>query len=221
MAKSEKWGIVEWGAAAGVVGVVGVVIALLTYLGVDPFAGNGNPAPRPVATTRRPSITPSSSPAPTASTDKSIPPKPVSAHYLMDLSALTPGPFEGSYSEGVVSLGGKQYRKSFFESACIVVPIVVSLPEGMTDIHGIVGYTDDSANRSGDASGNPFQVEIDETTEPAGQNDQWTRIWLGTLPEQGVTRFNVPIDPGVKALQLTPVNYACSTEIGWGNPIVK
>ena len=203
-----------------------LLLAVIGYLTLAytvhwwPFS-SPNPGP---ATTLGPTP-PSSSPCTTDCTSpppsSTPPPGPQKSYYLLDLNVVDPAPFEGSFNTGVVSLGGQQYSKSFYEDACNATPIIVGIPANMTRVSGVAGYTDNSPYRLGDASGNPFQVEMDESTDPPGPNAQWRRIWLGTLPTHGVTSFSVPIDPGMDALELVPVVHSCGTDIGWGNPIVR
>jgi len=161
-----------------------------------------------------------SSPPSSPPTSSTSPPAPHKSYYLIDLNVISPGAFGGSFNTGVASLGGQQYSKSFYEDTCVATPIIVGIPANMTRVSGVVGYTDDSPYRLGDANGNPFQVEIDESADPPGSNAEWRRIWLGTLPTHGVTSFSVPLDQGMDALKLVPLVYSCSTDIGWGNPTV-
>jgi hypothetical protein len=135
-----------------------------------------------------------------------------SPQYLFDLDYT----LDDDVQAGVVSIRGKQYRKSFRDRPCVSDGFLVSLPPGVSRVTGVVGFTDDSQFT---ASG--VQATIESTTDQLDDNAEWTLIAQLTLSQRRGVSFSEALPSGVQAIRLSSPGSFCSGRIAWGNPLVR
>jgi hypothetical protein len=117
---------------------------------------------------------------------------------------------------GVVTIGGKQYRKSFRDRPCISSDIMVALPSGMSRVSGAVGFPDDSEDTT-----TSVQVQVESTTDQLDNNPEWTVLVELTLSTRRVKSFSEDLPPGVQGLRLSNDKSLCSGRIAWVTPTVQ
>jgi hypothetical protein len=121
---------------------------------------------------------------------------------------------------GTVFIAGKKYSNSFYEDICINTPIDIVIPPGYSKIVGEAGYSDDSGFKGG------VTLQVQATTDPveSGSDEStfnWIRLDEISIDPRHGTPFSDSLPKGTTAIQLSAVDYACSTQIAWGNPAVK
>jgi hypothetical protein len=211
---SEAW----WRSPAGITTFVlaGATIIGAIITGVFGLANNGpSRSPTPNDMTRPPitsTITTATSSVPTLPTTTTPTTRNPIPRYLFDLDYT----LDDDVQAGVVSIGGKQYRKSFRDRPCVSDGFLVSLPPGMSRVTGVVGFTDDSQ-----FTDTGVQVTIESTTDPLDDNAEWTLIAQLTLSQRRGASFSEALPSGVQALRLSSPGSFCSGRIAWGDPLVR
>jgi hypothetical protein len=118
---------------------------------------------------------------------------------------------------GLVTIGGRQYRKSFRNNGpCRNSDIVVPLPSGMSRVTGAVGFPDDS-----DYITTGVRVRVEATADQPYDSPEWTVIAELTLSTRRVELFSEALPSGVQGLRLSDDSPLCAVNVAWANPIVR
>jgi hypothetical protein len=201
--------------AALLLGASSVVLAAAVGYEMAPRA-----AARPVAV---PTATPRDQPAPSAPTTVPVTPTTMSPPPPATVSpkptSLLDLPYEaGDSKPGLAQIGTKRFERSFRTQLCFNYPIVVPLGGTYRTFAATVGYSAESDSTS---AGVHLQVEV-TLDPPDAANAVWQRVEEVALASRGNGQQVVATLPdGATALRLSATHYACSTEIVWGDPVVR
>jgi hypothetical protein len=210
----EAWWRTPTGIAAFVIAGATVVAAIITGLfGLVDDGPSAGPTPSSATDLSTTLTTVSDASTAPTSTPTHVTTSPRALYYLVDLDYEINS---SSTQAGIVTIGGKQYRKSFRDRPCISSDILVALPSGVSRVSGAVGFPDDS-----DDTMTGVQVRVESTTDQLDSDPEWTVLAELTLSTRQIKPFSVALPSGVQGLRLSNDGFLCSGRIAWANPIVR
>jgi hypothetical protein len=213
--RSEAWWRTPTGITTLVLAIATIVGSIITGVFglIDDGPGGGSaPGPVTVPSTTSTTVSDTSTTSMSTTTGITTSTRGATKHYLVDLEYYID---TGATQAGVVTIAGKQYKKSFRDRPCLSDDILVKLPPGVSQVSGLVGFPDDSQDKEPDVL-----VRVESTTDQLDNNAEWVAITELTLSTRQGRAFSEVLPSGVQALRLSSDTDLCAGRIDWANPLV-